>query len=41
MHRHAKGLTDQEIVALAGYFYRQPRHPSVLPPAAKSGADKP
>jgi cytochrome c553 len=25
MHRHAKGLTDEEINALAQYFYQQPR----------------
>ncbi len=35
MHRHAKGLTDQEILELAEYFYRQPRRASVLPAAAK------
>jgi len=41
MHRHARGLTDSEIVQLAEYFYKQPRHQSALPPAAKPGSDKP
>ena len=41
MHRHAKGLTDNEILALAAFFHQQPRHASVLPPAVKSGAGKP
>ena len=27
MHRHAKGLTLQEIDGLAEYFSKQPRHP--------------
>lgn len=35
MYRHARGLTDQEILELAEYFYRQPRRASVLPAAAK------
>lgn len=35
MHRHARGLTDQEIFELAEYFHRQPRRVSVLPAAAK------
>ena len=41
MHRHAKGLTDSEIVQLAEYFYEQPRHASALPPAAKPGSGNP
>ncbi|MEY3746807.1 MAG: hypothetical protein RL194_266 [Pseudomonadota bacterium] len=41
MHRHARGLTDSEIVQLAEYFYKQPRHASALPPAAKPGSGKP
>lgn len=41
MHRHARGLTDSEIVQLAEYFYEQPRHASALPPAAKPGSGKP
>lgn len=34
MHRHAKGLTEQEISQLADYFSRQPRVTAHLPPSA-------
>lgn len=32
MHRHAKGLTVEEINELADYFAMQPRQVSTLPP---------
>ncbi len=32
MHHHAKGLTDDEITALAAYFATQPRQTPVLAP---------
>lgn len=35
MHRHAKGLTQQEIVELADHFSRQSRTTAALPPPAK------
>lgn len=38
MFRHARGLTEQEIVQLADYFSRQPRVAAQLPPAAPAGA---
>lgn len=31
MHRHAKGLTAEEIEQLAEYFFRQPRHQAQSP----------
>lgn len=31
MHRHAKGLTEEEIRQLADYFSAQPRIPAVMP----------
>jgi cytochrome c553 len=31
MHRHAKGLTEDEIEALAGYFAAQPRMAATSP----------
>ena len=33
MHHHAKGLTSQEIEALAEYFSRLPAHHSVVLPS--------
>jgi cytochrome subunit of sulfide dehydrogenase len=39
MHHHAKGLTDEEITALAGYFAKQPRQtPTVAPKQSFEGA---
>ena len=39
MHQHAKGLTDEEITALAAYFAAQPRHtPLVAPQQSFKGA---
>lgn len=35
MHRHAKGLTIQEINDLADYFARQPRQLNTLPPSVQ------
>jgi cytochrome subunit of sulfide dehydrogenase len=35
MHRHAKGLTRQEIIELADHFSRQPRATAALPPPAE------
>lgn len=35
MHRHAKGLTIQEINDLADYFAMQPRQVNTLPPPAQ------
>jgi len=35
MHRHAKGLTVQEINDLADYFARQPRQLNTLPPSVQ------
>lgn len=35
MHRHAKGLTIQEINDLADYFALQPRQVNTLPPSAQ------
>ena len=35
MHRHAKGLTTQEINDLADYFATQARQVNTLPPAQK------
>lgn len=32
MHQHAKGLTTEEITALASYFAQQPRHTPVAAP---------
>jgi cytochrome subunit of sulfide dehydrogenase len=32
MHQHAKGLTDEEIIALASYFSAQPRKTPVIAP---------
>ena len=32
MHQHAKGLTTEEITALAGYFAQQPRKTAVAAP---------
>lgn len=34
MHRHAKGLTDQEIIELADHFSRQQRRTAQTPPPA-------
>ncbi len=34
MHRHAKGITEQEIVELADHFSRQLRANAQLPPSA-------
>lgn len=39
MHRHAKGLTQQEIVELADHFSRQLRHTAEVP--ARAISDKP
>lgn len=39
MHRHAKGLTQEEIAELAEHFSRQLRHTAELPSPADS--DKP
>lgn len=33
MHRHAKGLTLEEIEQLADYFSKQPRQQAQLPPS--------
>ena len=39
MHHHAKGLTSDEITALAAYFASQPRRtPTALPHQAFQGA---
>jgi len=39
MHHHAKGLTDEEITALASYFASQPRQtPTVAPKQSFKGA---
>lgn len=39
MHHHAKGLTDEEITALASYFASQPRQtPIVAPKQSFKGA---
>jgi cytochrome subunit of sulfide dehydrogenase len=39
MHQHAKGLTDEEIIALAAYFAAQPRGmPLVAPQQSFKGA---
>lgn len=35
MHRHAKGLTEQEIAELAQYFAVQKRVPAQSPPAQR------
>ena len=35
MHRHAKGLTVEEINDLADYFATQPRQINTLPPSAQ------
>jgi cytochrome c553 len=34
MHRHAKGLTQEEISDLADFFAMQPREPMRMPPAS-------
>ena|SRR5687768_2144549 len=33
MHRHAKGITEQEVIELADHFSRQSREPAQLPPS--------
>lgn len=34
MHRHAKGITEQEVIELADHFSRQSRISAQLPPPA-------
>ncbi|HZV98439.1 MAG TPA: c-type cytochrome [Methylophilaceae bacterium] len=38
MHRHAKGLTEEEIRQLANYFSAQPRIPAAIPKSQEFSA---